>query len=442
MRIFLVFLASVLLAAEPPKLPEPYRSLVDLAQAAPPEFAADALLRIVESRKITSRDIQRDLVEQAFRLATTAKFPLRMKGLPGTLVDTRSGFLSRAYDLKLDALSLESRAVTDLLAVDVPAARELFQEIPLPALAPLTCDDAMVYDVDDFYLPMAAIVNSAFTPKERAKEEHVNFLLGYLGQATSPAQLAPLARVIKTVGVTKEQREILWNRFNGLLETLQSDDRSYAATLGAISAEAGPEMQISLEKYKQRGQSCKGDRAAPSVPARPGNTRSNTPESTPKLDRYWQSEAAKRIRESGLRLRSTADGHFYTDAERATQAWQERLADFMGELAEWTPDQEQSEADYYHEKCIVFEMLVELTPPGAEREKTLGDFVDFISNSDLQQQSPVEWFMQANSMLERVRPYQHGELAKLLEAYEHSGNPVLALAVTLESVLGSKAPGE
>ena len=38
-----------------------------------------------------SRDNQRDLVEQAFRLAASAKFPIRMHGVAGSLVDTRSG---------------------------------------------------------------------------------------------------------------------------------------------------------------------------------------------------------------------------------------------------------------------------------------------------------------------------------------------------------------
>ncbi len=441
MRTVLILLATALLGAEPPQLPEPYRSLVDLAHATPPEFAADALLRLVESGKIADRNAKRDLVEQAFHLAATTTFAVRMRGLPGTVTDTRSGFLSRAYDLKLDALSLQSRAVRDLLAIDVPKARELFQAIPPAALAPLTCDDAMVYDEADFYQTMGAIVNSAFTEKERAKEDHINFLLDYLGQASSPAQLAPLAQLVKGVSATADQREILWNRLNGLLESLQVDDRSFSATLSAISSEAASEIQVSLDKYKQRSQGCKGDGVAGAAPAAAPSTRAKNVAATPKLERYWQSAAAKRLLEDGLKLRTTPDGHAYAEAERSSPEWQAKLTDFLSELAGWTSDQEPSEADYYHEKCIVFEALVELVPPGPQRDKVLADFVDFISNSNLQQQSPVEWYMQANSMSERVRPYPQGELAKLLEDYQHSGNPVLTLEVTLEKVLGAKAPG-
>src|SRR5579864_2789612 len=220
MRPLLILLFAGVLQAETPKLAEPYRSLVDLAQAAPPEFAADAMLRVAESEKIKDRDAVRDLVEQAFRTAAAATFRVRMRGLPGTTTDTRSGLLSQAYDLRLDALSLQSRAVRDMLSIDKAKARDLFRDMPPPRLAPLTCDDAMVYDVADFYRAIGMIANTAFSEKERAKEEHIDFVLDYVGQVVSPAQLAPLARVIKSVNATPQQAERLWNGFNGMLEEL------------------------------------------------------------------------------------------------------------------------------------------------------------------------------------------------------------------------------
>src|SRR5450432_753900 len=103
-----LLLISGLLSAETSKLPEPYQSIVELSRSVPPEFAADALLRVVESGKIVDAAAKRGLVEQAFRQAAMVKFPVRMRGIAGSLVDTRSGYLSRAYDLKLDSLSLQS----------------------------------------------------------------------------------------------------------------------------------------------------------------------------------------------------------------------------------------------------------------------------------------------------------------------------------------------
>ena len=74
-------LIPALFGAEPAKLPEPFRSISDLASAAPPEFTADALLRIVESGGLADQNARRELVEHAFQLAASAKFPVRMVGV-------------------------------------------------------------------------------------------------------------------------------------------------------------------------------------------------------------------------------------------------------------------------------------------------------------------------------------------------------------------------
>jgi len=438
MRRFALLFLAVALLTHAQKLPEPYLSIVELAHSAPPEFAADAMLRVVESGKIADRNLRRDLAEQAFRLAGSAKFPLRMHGVPGSTVDTRSGYLGKAYDLKLDALSLENRAVHDLLSIDSAKARELFQNIPRPTLAPLTCDDPLFYDVADFYQTLGAIANTTFTQKERDKEEHVSFLLDYLGQVTSPVQLAPLARVIKTVNVTPAQREILWNRFNGLLDGIQADDRSFTASLGDLAQMVTPEMQASFEKYRQKGTGCKDDMGASvRVNGDPEPPKTGT---TPKIERYWQSPEAQRLLMDANKLRFGPAGKPFSDADRSTREWQQQLADFLSQLADWTATQEKSEADFYHQKCVVFEALMELMPPSPQRDKTLQAYVDFMSNSNLQQQSPVEWFMHAHSMLDRVRSTNTGEPAKLLDAFQSSGNPVLTLYAALEKTFGGKLP--
>jgi hypothetical protein len=423
MRPLLVLLLAGFLQAEPPKLPEPYRSLVDLAQATPPEFAADAMLRVAESGKIKDRDAVRDLVEQAFRTAAAATFRMRMRGLPGTTTDTRSGVLNQAYDLKLDALSLQTRAVRDMLAIDKAKARDLFRDISPPVFAPLTCDDAMVYDVADFYRTIGMIANTAFSEKERAKEEHINFVLDYLGQAVSPVQLAPLARLIKNENATPAQTELLWTKFKGLLESVQGDARSNSTALAAISAEGGPGLQLSFEKYEQTAQICKND-----------------PGVTPKLERFWQTPKAKQLLADGLKLRSAPEGRMSTEAERSTPEWQQQFTVYLSELADWTSGQEQSDADYYHQKCLVFEALLELIPAGPQRDKVVLDFVNFIGNSNLQRQSPVEWFIQANSVLERVRHSNDDTFSKLSDAYQHSGNSLLELEIALEKTLGARLP--
>jgi hypothetical protein len=408
------------LGAEIAKLPEPYQTLADLARAAPPEFTADALLRLVEQGHLANKSARRDLIEEAFRSASSAKFQVRMRGLPGTTTDTGSGSLSRAYDLKLDMLSLESRAVRDMLPIDPVEARKLFTEIARPPLPALTCDGALYYDLSDFYEALSAVVNGTFTQKERAKDEQLNFLTDYLGQATSLLELAPLAAVIQSAGVTAQQRQGLWARLGGMLDTLQADDRSYSASVLTLSSVNAPELASSLEKYRQKSHGCESD--APSVK---GSSK------TPKLDPYWQSNNTQQLVQPQKKLRYDKNNLPLSEAERSTPEWQQQVTDYLNEIADWTPDQEKSESDYYHEKCTVLTSLIELVPPGPENDQIVADYVDFISNSDLYQQSPAEWYLEPKTLLDRFQPGTPMRV-KLLDAYQRSGNPILSLEVTLE----------
>jgi hypothetical protein len=434
-----LFLIPALFGAEPAKLPEPFRSIFDLAATAPPEFTADALLRMVESGKLADRNARREFVEHAFRLAASAKFSVRMEGLPGTTTDTESGSLSQAYALKLDALSLESRAVRDMLPLDPSKARDLFGQIVKPTLAPLTCDDALLYDPSELYQALSAVVNGAFTPKEKAKEEHFNLLSDYLGQVTSPSQLAPLSSVIESAGVTIAQRQMLWARFNGLLESMQPDDRSFAPSLPALSVLSAPGAQAAFEKYRQKSHGCETD-AAPSSPSASSATQQPAKKpATPKLDPYWQSANAQQLLQAGTKLRFASSTQLLSDADRATAEWQQHLADYLNLIADWAQDQQESEAVYYHEKCIVYTALLDLVPAGAQSDKILADYVDFVGNSGLYQQSPAEWYVEPHTLLDRslTNPGLH---SKVLEAFERSGNPVLALEVALDKAFSSSLP--
>jgi hypothetical protein len=433
----LILIPAVLFGAEPAKLPEPLRNIADLAGAAPPEFAADALLRIAESGKLADKSARKQLIEQAFQLAASAKLPVRMQGLQGTTTDTASGSLNQAYALGFDLLSLQSRAVRDMLPLDPSKTHDFFGQIVKPTLAPLTCDDALLYEPSAFYQALSAVVNGAFTPQERAKEQHVNLLLEALGQAISPSQLVPLAGVIENASVTAAQRQILWARFNGVLENMQPDDRSLPASLPALSVLAAPGIQGSLEKYRQKSRGCETDVVASS----PNSSAPAPQPSTPKLAPYWQSATAQQLLQAGKKLRYASSTQLLSEADRSTPEWQQQLADYLNLIADWTQDQQESDAAFYHEKCIVYTALLDLVPPGSQSDKILADYVDFISNSGLYQQSPAEWFVEPHTLLDRAQT-DRARYAKVLAAYQDSGNPVLVLEVAVDKTFNSNFPGQ
>jgi hypothetical protein len=125
----------------------------------------------------------------------------------------------------------------------------------------------------------------------------------------------------------------------------------------------------------------------------------------------------------------------YTEAERDTPEWYLKLTDYTKELADWQASDEKDEATYFHQKAIIYEMLVELTPRGAERDKMIQSYVDFVANSGLQRDKPVEWFFHALSLLNRVRNLNDGEAGKIAAAFVNTGNPVLVLYMDLDRLL-------
>lgn len=385
MRSSIAFLCVCVaaLAAEPvvrPKLPADLERIAQFANASPSEFAADALLRVAAVTKVDRR-LRMELIDRAFHMATRAQFHTPLTAI-GQLPDTGVGMVASAAKLNLDTLSLQARAVRGMLELDKRSARQLFLEINMPTVEPRTCDQVLVPDASALYDVLAAVANNTFTEQERQKEEHINLVLTYMSRALlTPA----LQQMIQNLNVTSEQRDILTARLGGL---------------------------------------------RPAEPACPTETKST--KASEREDAFWKSEHAKRLFEGGIRLRSKENGNPYTSAERDSDAWYQRLTDYMKDLADWRPSDEKDEATYFHQKAIVYEMLVELIPRGRERDNAIQSYVDFVANSNLQREKPVEWFFHAQSLVTRIRNLNQDEAAKITAAFENSGNPVLLLYTELE----------
>ena len=363
------------------------------ARAAPPEIAADAMLQVVESTKVSDKASRRALIpktavfrliEDAFKLAAAAQWKAPMRAARSLPAESHEFYLAKAYGLNLDALSLQTRAAKDMLALDKPAARDLFLAIPHPVFAPTTCEAALIPDPSPLYQTLGAIVSQGFTQAERAKDEHVHLLLAYIGQIASPLETEPLGAVIASAGLTPEQSRALHAEFDAAVEAMKN--------------QSGPVR-------------CAGDFAL-------------------HTDAFWQSPAAKVLVQRAIDLRFQ-NGASVTPADRAGREWQQKLTDLVKDLADWGPGQENSEADFFHEKVMIYEALLELTPPGPERGSIREALVRFLASSNLQTQSPAEWLFQASSVILRLQNTDDGEPARLLEAYEASGNPALAVYTAL-----------
>src|SRR5580693_682559 len=209
-------------ATHPPVL----AGLVDRARALPPEFAADALLRIIGVPAFTDVAWKREVLEDAFHLASGAQEPFARRNWTGS----PASIFEKAYAQGLDACTLQCKAVHAMLAIDYKKARELFDQIPPPQIPALSCDDTLVYDVSILYVTANEVSARAFSAKEVADEEPFHLLQRYAAAMTSPVQAAPIARMLVGASLKPGQFEALVDSFAGALTVLSGDDRSFSAT--------------------------------------------------------------------------------------------------------------------------------------------------------------------------------------------------------------------
>ena len=451
-----------------PRLSPDLEEVFGIAMAAPPEFAAAAMLRL--KTRVPEKELRRELIDMAFHLAAKAQSPVKLLSVPGTELDTRSGSLAAASRLNMDALSLQSRAIRDMLAVDPARARELFSEITPPAVAPAGCEDTLLADVSPYYEALTAVTQGAFSAREQAKSEHIGFAASVLSRVSTVADLAPAFRALTALASNPQQYEIAMGTLTTKLEGISPDSRSFlffskyieAAVQGAAdrARQLGVAPDPLIDAYRKflvtqlRAPRCaaSGDskgsilQASSSTdlfgPAVRGDRPALTPdeqkpdriEGEMKLDRYWQSGGAQRVYAECMKLREGPGGYTLPDATRRSPEWGRQLTDFLSILADWRPGEDVSEADYFHEKATVYEALLELVPGGDQWDRVASNFVDFLKSSNLAQQRPVEWFWPAREAVNRVRPDHPERAVKMLAMYRASGNIVLMLEAMLDQV--------
>lgn len=451
-----------------PKLPPEVEQVYGIAMAAPPEFAASALLRLVA--RVPDKELRRDLIDMAFHLGAKAQAPVKLLPAPGTEVDTRSGSSAAAFRLDMDALSLQAHAVIQMAGVDPRRARQLFNEMAAPSIAPSKCEDTLLPDVSPYYEALAAVTQGTFTPAERAKSEHLAFATAMLSRVTTVADLAPAARMVAGLEWNRSQYEIALGTFSSTLEGIAPDSRSFLYFSKSIEAavqmcvdrarQFGVAPDPLIDAYRKflvtqyRAPRCADPgttsatmlNRAPTTELFGPQVRADRPpltaeELTPeriegemKIDRYWQSAGAQRVYAECMKLREGPAGYTVPNATRRSPEWNRQVTDFLSTLADWRATEEASDADFYHEKATVYEALLELVPPGDMSDRVITGFVDFLKGSSLIQQNPVEWFWHARETVNRVRTDHPQQAAKILAAYRASGNIILMLEAMLDTL--------
>ena len=457
-------------------------SFISNAQAAPPEFSADLLLQVVESGELKDAKRRQDLINDAFYVAAKAKERVKLMPLSGMAVDSRAGYRATASTLGLDTLSLQSRAIKAMLPLEKQRARQLFSDVKLN-LEPLTCENTLGYDVDSFYTTIQSIAQTGFDSEEISRGEPVFFVETYVGKITSPNQISPAIKALLSLQTTDLQLTTLARAVSGALQKIPADDRSFSApsnsTMGSIDQLVDRLRQRELssdeviEAYrayliKQLGGSRCADTATKDQtalenqfvihfnsklvasaykkiapisddeikPARREGVAINEP--------YWKSAKARSLLSQVKKLRFGSQTKELTDQQKQAAEWQSQLSELLKELGEWTAEDEKSEEDYFHQKCVVYYALLRTIPAGEQYEgvvdEALRDFASLLSTSPLQKEKPAEWFLHAKVLLDRANKAQPREREKLTNLINSLRSTVLHLYLQKPQLLKATQP--
>ncbi|HZF38804.1 MAG TPA: alpha/beta hydrolase, partial [Blastocatellia bacterium] len=385
--------------------------LLDELRVTPPEFAASSMIKLSAHPEIDD-DWRADILEGAFRIAFDAQYPCKMKHLSGSDVETRSGYKSMAFDLKMDRLSLQLLAILNLVRLDQKKARWLWGQMPQPALAPLKCEDALIYDVADYYRAMVEMTRKAFTEEEMKIGEEIKFVDSHVVNIASTAEVTEAAVAIMDLKTTPAQFNLLVETYSRALENVANDNRSFWSNADQVSAAAialagaceqrGFPADFMLTRFRDcvvrqlsaprcaDNLTSDGKRYIPPKFVTDLNAALGVYKYIPKItdgdvkprkiDRaatfspYWTTPHARSLFEKIQALRFGQAPKQTTKAKpnkppeplsfevRQSSEWQYKLSDFLREMAEWKPEHEASRADYFHQKCRLFNELLELSP--------------------------------------------------------------------------------
>jgi hypothetical protein len=401
--------------------------LVDRARALPPEFAADALLRIAGAPTFIDVAWKREVLEDAFRLAAGAQEPFARRnwtGSPGSLFE-------KAYAQGLDACTLQCKAVHAMLAIDYKKARELFDEIPPPQIPAVTCDDVLVYDVSIFYATAGEVAARAFNAKEVADEEPFHLLQRYTAAMTSPVQASPIARMLVGASLKPAQFEALVDTFAGALTVLSGDDRSFSAAMSADADVALAGLPAQCVRRKVNAQPLLAAWRA-YVARQLGGTRCQD-STAPAQHAPGQCESpqCRQLAAQFASLIVGPNGYGLTPEQKAASDWGGKVRQYLAALAAWTDDDDPVE--YFQSKSRFYSDLFNLAPIGPERDLLLGALFAWLQQNDYQCGHRVEWFYPVNTLIVHAFADPVGMKSTVLEL-RRSADPVISLYAQLEQL--------
>lgn len=210
------------------------KDIVDTSRGTEPEFHAHALLLLVESNQSLGQSLKLKLAREAFDTAATVSAPIKMvPGISSLNTDSDAGMNMYAYGLGLDRLSLQSRAIADIAALDPNAARKLLDYLSLPEMPPVGCKRALVYDPKSYYVVLQTLANDKKANLKDSRDITEDILYPAVSNLQTHTQVGLALALLADSGLSKDQLASLTGTFVGQLNKLRGDERGFAAEIAS-----------------------------------------------------------------------------------------------------------------------------------------------------------------------------------------------------------------
>ena len=436
-------------------------NLIIGARSLPPEFAVDILLRVASSNRV-DKQWKQEILEEAFSITSDLQNDLREKVIPvpGASVDTRVGYRSYAFELKLDALSTRVRIIDQMMFLNKRHALRMFEQIsPKFSFKTLSCSDRMVYELGDFYRLLEKIVRAGYDQKKIEQGERIQFLLPYIETMTSPAQITPIANLLVSLDLRPREALIAIQSFTNALKTISADDRLFTAAItgdGTTSAVfrltqslrknevSSNELRNAYRAYLEKhltATRCEdnvglvGDDLPyylkeinhfyPDAPFTRDDIRPRDTQAASAVMEYFESNEANKLLSEFKSLRGYDDDDLTTREPKTSAAWHERMLDYLRTLEKWDGRGEANENDYFHQKCNLYLALLQIVPTGESLDQALLSYLKLLSKETPGSLSRIEWLLHSNDLFRWIRKKPVDERSHLLTIILNSKNSVL-----------------
>jgi len=435
----------------------PLDTLITDARTLPPEFSADTLIRLAGLPQIANPK-KVELLDEAFERAHSARDEYRLSARPELPDDSRQGAQRQAYATGLNRVSLQSRAVQQLAFIDPQRGRELFEWIDLNVAA-AACDGPLVPVVDDYYSALGYVARATFGSDRSAA---LWFLEFHLWRAHLPTEMPAVARAMQRFQPKPEEAAYLENVLRVILQGSRPDARGFSnASLDIVQRltdlqkahrelnVGGFDVMASLRDYLTT--QLTGPRCADSIteamtgpafnaaltvldadyavkPIDGASLRPSRVLAPARIDYYWQSPEARRLREEWLQLRGR-DKLPVKLSVRVTSEWRDQAEQLLTRIEQWTGNREPAPRDYLYQKSVLLTGLLELMPQSPVRSRALRALVEFLRHEDNDRNLRSLWFAMLSRLLEMARGPNRDQI---LTALEESQHPVMSLYARLE----------